>query len=295
MSLQSMTGFARVEGTSGRHRFVWEIRSVNGKGLDARLRLPSGLERIEADVRRRMSDRFARGNLQATLTVATTETTLEAVVNREALDAVIALRTSLGDVVDPAPLRLDTLLGMRGIIDIREPEEGEEAVAARDAAILAALDEALSALRQMREAEGSALVDILRSQVARIAELTAVVEADPSRSPEEIARKLSQQVAGLLREASSLDPARLYAEVALLATKADLREEIDRLKAHVAAAGELLAGDGPVGRRLDFLAQEFNRESNTICSKSNSVAVTAAGLELKVVIDQFREQVQNLE
>ena len=295
MSLQSMTGFARVEGTSGRHRFVWEIRSVNGKGLDVRLRLPSGLERIEADVRRRMSGRFARGNLQATLTVATTETTLEAVVNREALDAVMALRTSLGDVIDPAPLRLDTLLGMRGIIDIREPEEGEEAVATRDAAILAALDEALSALRQMREAEGSALVNILRSQVARIAELIAVVEADPSRSPEEISRKLSQQVAGLLREASSLDPARLYAEVALLATKADLREEIDRLKAHVAAAGDLLAGDGPVGRRLDFLAQEFNRESNTICSKSNSVAVTAAGLELKVVIDQFREQVQNLE
>src|SRR5690606_20507559 len=137
-------------------------------------------------------------------------TTLEAVVHREALDAAMAWRTGLGDVIDPAPLRLDTLLGMRGIIDIREPEEGEEAVAARDAAILAALDEALSALRRMREAEGSALVDILRSQVARIAELTAVVEADPSRSPEEISRKLSQQMTGLLREAPSLDPARLY-------------------------------------------------------------------------------------
>src|SRR5690606_23633332 len=135
-------------------------------------------------------------------------------------------RASLGDVIDPAPLRLDTLLGMRGIIDIREPEEGEEAATARDVAVLAAFDEALSALRQMREAEGRALLGILRSQVARIAELTTVVEADPSRSPEEIAKKLSQQVAGLLREASSLDPARLYAEVALLATKADLREEI---------------------------------------------------------------------
>lgn len=295
MSLQSMTGFARLEGASGRYRFVWEIRSVNGKGLDMRLRLPNGLERIETEVRRRISERFGRGNLQATLTVATTETGLEAVVNREALDAVMALRTSLGDLIDPAPLRLDTLLGMRGIVDIREPEDDEEAIAARDAAILAALDEALAALQEMRETEGRALAAILRAQVAKIAELTANVEADPSRTPEEIARRLSQQVAGLLRDASALDPGRLYAEVALLATKADLREEIDRLTAHVAAAGELLAGSGPVGRRLDFLAQEFNRESNTICSKSNSAAVTAAGLELKVVIDQFREQVQNLE
>src|SRR5690606_21708396 len=131
---------------------------------------PLGLERIEADVRRRLSDHFTRGNLQATLTVATTETALEAVVNREAIDAVMALRASLGDVIDPAPLRLDTLLGMRGIIDIREPEEGEDAATARDVAVLAAFDEALSALRQMREAEGRALLDILRSQVARIAE-----------------------------------------------------------------------------------------------------------------------------
>src|SRR3546814_829827 len=165
MSLQSMTGFARVEGTSGRHRFVWEIRSVNGKGLDVRLRLPSGQERIEADVRRRVSDRFARGNLQATLTVATTETALEAVLNREALDAVMALRASLGDVIDPAPLRLDTLLGMRGIIDLREPDEGEEAADARDAAILAALDTALSALRQLPEAAGGALLEGRKSGV----------------------------------------------------------------------------------------------------------------------------------
>ena len=142
---------------------------------------------------------------------------------------------------------------------------------------------------------GAALAEVLAGQVGTIADLALTVENDPSRSPEEIARRLSQQVASLLQDSSALDPARLHAEAALLATKADLREEIDRLKAHVVAASELLEKGGPVGRRLDFLAQEFNRESNTICSKSNSAAITAAGLELKVVIDQFREQVQNLE
>lgn len=295
MNLQSMTGFARSEAAEGRYRIVWELRSVNGKGLDLRLRLPNRFERLETDVRRQVSEQFSRGNLQATLTLTLSETKLEAVVNRDALDAVLALRAELGEVVDPAPLRMDTLLGLRGIVDIREVEDGEGEAAARDAAILSCLSDALTALREMRQSEGRALSQVLAGQVAQIAALAAVVEADPSRSPEEIARRLSQQVATVLQDASALDPARLHAEVALLATKADLREEIDRLKAHVAAATELLEKGGPIGRRLDFLAQEFNRESNTICSKSNSAAVTAAGLDLKVVIDQFREQVQNLE
>ncbi|CDZ62702.1 YicC/YloC family endoribonuclease [Neorhizobium galegae] len=295
MTLQSMTGFARSEGTSGRNRYAWELRSVNGKGLDIRLRLPPGLERLEPDVRRLITEKFSRGNLQATLTLTVAETKVEAVLNRDALAAVLALRAELGDLVDPSPLRLDTLMGIRGLVDIREAEEDEETVAARDIAILGSLDEAIGHLQRMREGEGMALAAVLKGQVARIAELAQVVETDPSRTPEEIARKLSFQLAALLQEAPTLDRDRLHAEAALLATKADLREEIDRLKAHVAAAGELIDKGGPVGRRLDFLAQEFNRESNTICSKSNSAAVTSAGIELKVVIDQFREQVQNLE
>lgn len=295
MSLQSMTGFARTEGTSGRYRFAWELRSVNGKGLDIRLRLPPGLERLEPDVRQLVSQRFARGNVQASLTVAVADARLEAVLNRDALDAVLALRSELGDLIDPAPLRLDALLSIRGLVDIREPEETEDVAAARDGAILDSLEEALVGLQQMREREGAALSTVLTGHVFRIGQLTAAIEVDPSRSPEEIARRLSQQLATLLQDSTTLDRDRLHVEAALLATKADLREEIDRLKAHVAAAGELLEKGGPVGRRLDFLAQEFNRESNTICSKSNSAAVTAAGIELKVVIDQFREQVQNLE
>ncbi|MCF6370595.1 YicC/YloC family endoribonuclease [Rhizobium halophilum] len=295
MSLQSMTGFARSEATQGRYRIVWELRSVNGKGLDVRMRLPQGLEHLETDVRRRISNAFSRGNIQASLSVSLTETKLEAVVNHEALNAVLALRSQLGDLIDPAPLRMDTLLGIRGIVDIREAEEGEGEATARDAAALAGLDDALGSLKLMREAEGAALAQLLARHVERIAALTSVVENDPSRSPEEIAKRLAQQVTALLQDASTLDPARLHAEAALLATKADLREEVDRLQAHVSAAMDLLRTGGPIGRRLDFLAQEFNRESNTICSKSNSAAVTAAGIELKVVIDQFREQVQNLE
>ena len=294
-SLQSMTGFARSEGTSGRNRFAWELRSVNGKGLDMRLRLPSGLDRLEQDVRKRISERFSRGNLQVALSLSTDDAKVEAVLNRDALAAVMALRAELGDLVDPAPLRLDTLLGIRGLVEIREAEDDEQAVTARDAAILNCLGDALFKLEEMREHEGSALRDILTLHVDRIAELTTLVEKDPSRSPEEIAKKLSTQLAALMAEAPTLDRDRLYGEAALLATRADLREEIDRLKAHVVAARELLQTGGPAGRRLDFLAQEFNRESNTICSKSNAAAVTAAGLELKVVIDQFREQVQNLE
>ncbi|MGE7369944.1 YicC/YloC family endoribonuclease [Neorhizobium sp. NPDC001467] len=295
MSLQSMTGFARSEGTSGRTRWAWELRSVNGKGLDLRLRLPAGFERLEVPVRSAVPARFSRGNIQANLSITAAEAKVEAVLNRDALDAILRLRAELGDLVDPSPLRLDTLMSIRGLVDIRDAEDGLEVTEALDREILAGLEIALDALAAMRLSEGASLRSVLEDHVRTIAALTQTVENDPSRSPEEIARKLAQQVATLIEGASSLDRDRLYAEAAILATRADLREEIDRLHAHVAAASELLNKGGPVGRRLDFLAQEFNRESNTICSKSNAAAVTAAGIELKVVIDQFREQVQNLE
>ncbi|WP_440982571.1 YicC/YloC family endoribonuclease [Shinella sumterensis] len=295
MTLQSMTGFARVEGTSGRTRWAWELRSVNGKGLDRRPRLPPGREALEADVRRLAGEAFARGNLQIGLTTSVSEAQVEAVVNEGALAAVLALRDRLAGTIDPAPLKLDTLLSVRGIVDFREAEESEAETQARDGDIRAGLAEAIRRLADMRRKEGTALADVLLGQVARIEALTAAVEADPSRSVAAIAERLATQVATLMQGATALDRDRLHQEVALLATKADLREEIDRLKSHVRAARELIAEGGPIGRKLDFLAQEFNRESNTICSKSNAAAVTAAGIELKVVIDQFREQVQNLE
>jgi uncharacterized protein (TIGR00255 family) len=295
MNVQSMTGFARHEGTVGRYRFAWELRSVNGKGLDMRLRLPPGLELLENDIRKAISARLNRGNVQASLSLSVAEARMEAVVNRDALEAVLALRQQLGDLVDPAPLKLDSLLSIRGLVEIKEAEDGPDAAEARNAAVMAGLEAALDDLVAMRLGEGAALAAILDQQVRTIEQLTQVIEQDPSRTPEETARRLSAQLALLMDGTGGLDRDRLYAEAALLATKADLREELDRLRAHVTAADELLAKGGPIGRRLDFLAQEFNRESNTICSKSNSAQVTAAGIELKVVIDQFREQIQNLE
>jgi uncharacterized protein (TIGR00255 family) len=295
MVLQSMTGFARREGTSGRWRWAWELRSVNGKGLDLRLRLPPGLERMETDVRRLIGEQFSRGNIQVSLSVSASDNRFETVLNQEALGAVLALRDQLDGIIDPAPLRLDTLLSIRGLVEFRESEDGEEAIIARDAEIIAGLRLSLLDLRSMRGQEGAALSGVLLDHVLTIEGLTLTIESDPSRSPQEIATRLAAQVSILMDGSGSLDRERLHSEAAILATRADLREEIDRLKGHVAAVRELLAKGGPIGRKLDFLAQEFNRESNTICSKSNASAVTAAGIELKVVIDQFREQVQNLE
>lgn len=295
MPLQSMTGFARAEGTSGRTRWAWELRSVNGKGLDLRLRLPPGFEAMEAEARRLAGEAFTRGNMQVALSVSISEPQVEAVVNEQALAAVVALRERLAGIVDPAPLRLDALLSLRGVVDFREAEESGDERVRRDEDIQAGLAEAVERLAAMRRQEGAALADVLLDQVGRIETLTLAVESDPSRSVAAIAERLSAQVEQLLQGATALDRDRLHQEAALLATKADLREEVDRLKAHVRAARDLIRNGGPVGRKLDFLAQEFNRESNTICSKSNAAAVTAAGIELKVVIDQFREQVQNLE
>lgn len=295
MALQSMTGFARRQGTSGRWRWAWELRSVNGKGLDLRLRLPPGLERMETDVRRIASVHFSRGNMQANLSVSTGENRFEAVLNQETLANVLALRDQLAGIIDPEPLRLDTLLSIRGLVEFRETEDSEEEIAARDVDITAGLLTALSDLKLMREQEGAALSRVLLNHVSAIESLALAIENDPSRRPQEISARIKAQVALLMDGLGALDRDRLHVEAALLATRADVSEEIDRLKAHVAAARDLLERGGPVGRKLDFLAQEFNRESNTICSKSNAAAVTAAGIELKVVIDQFREQVQNLE
>ncbi|SCX27025.1 hypothetical protein DSM25558_4149 [Agrobacterium sp. DSM 25558] len=294
MALQSMTGFARTEGSCGRYRWAWELRSVNGKGLDLRLRLPPGMEALEVALRDIASKSLSRGNIQIALNTSASEAKMEAVVNRDALDAVLALKRDLGDAVSDAPLSFDTLLSVRGLVEFREPEEGADAQEARNRDIIDGFTVAIAALKTMREREGEALFGILSGHIDKIEQLTGIIEADPSRQPEQIKARLATQIA-LIGDGNGLDSDRLHMEAVLLATKADLREEIDRLIGHVAAARELLSSSVPIGRKLDFLAQEFNRESNTICSKSNASAVTAAGIELKVVIDQFREQVQNLE
>lgn len=295
MAIQSMTGFARHEGDAPGCRFVWELRSVNGKGLDIRLRLPAGFEALEQPVRKAVAGVLTRGNVQVALSVNATGAAVEAIVNEAALEAVIGLVGRLGKRIDARKPTLDGILNIRGVLEFRDPELSDADRAERDGAVLDGFATALAKLKSMRISEGAALTRVLGLQVDRIEALTLAVEADPSRTPEAIRARLAEQVRALLDTGGPLDRDRLHMEAALIATKADLREEIDRLKAHVDAARELLSGDAGAGRRLDFIAQEFNRETNTICSKSNAASVTAIGLDLKVLIDQFREQVQNLE
>ena len=295
MAIQSMTGFARHEGEAAGLRFVWELRSVNGKNLDVRLRLPQGYEALEQPVRKAVSAAMTRGNLQVSLAVNATGSAVEAVVNEAALEAVVELVNRLEYRIDARKPALDGILNIKGVLEFRDPELSEEDREARNAAVLAGFVSALGDLKSMRESEGRALSAVLAAQVDRIADLVQAVETDPSRTAEAIRARLAEQVTSLMETGAGLDRDRLHMEAALQATKADLREEIDRLKAHVEAARTLISGDAAAGRRLDFLAQEFNRETNTICSKSNAATVTAIGLDLKVLIDQFREQVQNLE
>ena len=294
MALQSMTGFARAEGGNA-VRWAWELRSVNGKGLDVRIRAPNGFERLESAIREQVAARFTRGNIQALLSVEGESAKQRVVVNEAVLSQVLAGMASIRERIDAAPPRVDGILAIRGVLDIEDAEADDEARAAGDAAILDGLGEALAELAEARGGEGTAIGAILAARLDQIAALTRQAEAVPARQPEAIRRKLAEQIAALLDAVPALDPDRLHQEAVLLATKADIREEIDRLDAHVAAARDLLEKGGAVGRRLDFLMQEFNREVNTLCSKSNDRSLTAIGLELKATVDQFREQIQNLE
>lgn len=294
--LQSMTGFARAAAEQDGTAIAWEVKSVNGKSAEARMRLPAGFERLEQAVRQAVQKRFSRGNFQATLTIGRAAGSLgQPVVNEAFLKDVAGLAQRLQEQFGVGPATADGLLALRGVLEAPEALETEEQKAALDAAALAALETALSALQAARLAEGGALGDLLAGQIDRIEALTLAAEADPSREPAAIRERLAEQVRLLMDASANLDENRLHMEAAFLATKADIREEIDRLKTHVASGRALLSGGGPIGRKLDFLAQEFNREANTLCSKSNAATVTAIGLELKAVVDQFREQVQNLE
>lgn len=295
MSVSSMTGFARAEGAASGASFAWELRSVNGKGLEVRLRLPQGLERLETPIRQAVQRRFGRGNIQATLTLTRPAMASAPVINEALLREIAARAARLADEFGLAPPSVDGLLALRGVIEQAETDESEEARAAGDAAILAALEHAIDALAHARAAEGLALAPVLLGHVDAIAALTREAESDPARDPATIRARIADQVSLLLNGSSGLDEERLHQEAALLATRADIREELDRLAAHVSAARELIRNGGPVGRKLDFLSQEFIRESNTLCSKSNAASLTAIGLRLKGVVDQFREQVQNLE
>ena len=292
MAIESMTGFARHETTcSNGARIVCEIRSVNGKSLDMRLRVPQGMERIEPQVRQIIQAAVTRGNLQVTVSLEGSEAREALNINHAMVDDILAVAGSLNSRYGLAMPTVGELLSIRGVIETSGLAESED----NDAPVLETVKAAVAALKAFRAGEGDALKALMFEHLAAIQRLTARAAEDPSRSPERIRERLATQVQLLLGSVQGFDEQRLAAEAAILATKADIREELDRLTAHVAAARQLLSGDGPVGRKLDFLSQEFNREANTLCSKSNASSVTTIGLELKAVVDQFREQVQNLE
>ncbi len=295
MALSSMTGFARGHGISGPYAWAWEIKSVNGKGLDLRVRVPSGWDAVELPVRARVSEKLARGSVQANLMVERSGVVPAVRINTAVLDAVLAAVRRLARQIEASPPSLDGLLAIKGVMEIGESEESEEERRSAEAAVTAGFADALGALVEMRRGEGTALGQVLTARLGEIGALVRRAEATPGRRPEAIRARLAEQIAVLVGQSDRFDPDRLHQEAILIATKADVREELDRLTAHVAQAQGLIDQGGPIGRRLDFLSQELNREANTLCAKANDVELTNIGLELKATVEQFREQVQNVE
>ena len=295
MALKSMTGFARAEGQLNGTSWAFELRSVNGRGLDVRFRLPPGHDQIEARSREIVQRRLARGSVNVNLEIDRAASVPVIKLNETALAQVIAAADRVRTLTGAAPATVEGLLAIRGVLENVEPAECAEAEEARQAALLETFERALDMLVDTRSREGARLHDVLVAQLSEIQRLVTLVTACPARRPEAIAQRLADQIQRLTGAANGLEPQRLHQEAVLLATKADVEEELQRLSMHLASARELLAGDNPVGRQFEFLTQEFNREANTLCSKANDPEISRAGLAMKVVIDQMREQVANIE
>jgi uncharacterized protein (TIGR00255 family) len=289
-----MTGFARETGVTGSFQWAWEIKSVNGRGLDVRVRVPPGFDAIGEAARSEIQKAFSRGQCQLNLSITRSATAARVRINQ---DVLAGLADALASVKLPEGMRppsVDGLLAIRGVVEI-DDDASEETETALHADLRAGATRLVAALTAARRAEGQALHAVIEGQLAEIERLTAAADAHPARRPEAVRAKLESQIASLVDASSALDPARLHQEAVLMAARADIREELDRLNAHVGAARELMSAQGAVGRRLDFLAQEFGREANTLTSKANDVSLSRIGLDLKSVVEQFREQVQNVE
>ena len=295
MTFASMTGFADSTGSQGNLRWRWEAKSVNGRSLDLRLRTPPGFDGLEPPARKLAAERFQRGAFQISLSVEQDSAARGLTVDAAALASAVRIARQVADETGLQPARVDGLLALKGVIVADEGETLDEAQrAARDAAILESLASAFDKLVKARATEGAKLAALMSAQVDEIEALTAEAGALAAAQPQALKARMETQLAELLN-GNQVAPERLAQEVALLATRADVREELDRLTAHVQDARALIKDGKGVGRKLDFLAQEFNREANTLCSKSSDIALTRVGLKLKAVIDQFREQSQNVE
>ena len=295
MAVVSMTGFADAQGGFGTLRWRWEVRSVNGRSLDLRLRLPPGIESIEPAARVLAAERLRRGNVQATLTVEAQDSSRGLKVDPAALAQAVKIAREIAAETGLAPARIDGLLALKGVVVQEENFGGDPTLrAGREAALLESLSFALDSLARSRRSEGVKLGDILARTATEIGRLTQDARQAAAAQPAAIRERLRAQLNELLDQSAPGDE-RIAQEIALLSTRADVREELDRLTAHVQEAHRLLSSGDSVGRKLDFLAQELNREANTLCSKSADIALTRIGLALKAAIDQFREQAQNVE
>lgn len=295
MALSSMTGFARSHGASGPYAFEWELKSVNAKGFDLRTRLPPGWDDIDAAIRKRATQVLSRGTVYANLTLKRSNAASLVRINEQVLASLLKVAQDLRGQIDALAPSIDGLLSIKGVLEVVEPEPDEAEEHAVKVAAAETFEQALRSLTDMREREGAALGRILMQRMDEIECLASRAEAAPGRQPGAVMARLAEQIAALLDTSDRFDQDRLHQEAILIAAKADIREELDRIASHVSQTRELIGRGGPIGRKLDFLAQEFNREVNTCCSKSNDLELTNVGLELKNAVEQFREQVQNLE
>ncbi len=295
--IQSMTAFATSKGGHADQSWVWDMRGVNGKGLDLRLRLPEGIDGLEAGLRARLERALVRGNVSLSLRLKAERSGVALSLDSGVLDAVLRAMAevesrAMATGLSLAPATAADLLGLRGVLDstAEDPESGE-----LGKALLGDFEGVLGSFLATRQTEGAALGKVLSAQIDEIARLTEAASALVSTRSDEIARSHHAALRRVIAASDSEDPTRIAQELALLAVKLDVTEELDRLRAHVGAARALITSGSPVGRKLDFLTQEFNREANTLCSKAQHTELTMVGLALKAMIDQMREQVQNVE
>jgi uncharacterized protein (TIGR00255 family) len=295
MALSSMTGFASSEGAFAPWSWFWEAKSVNGRSLEVRLRLPPGLDGLEAGVRALAQKHLKRGNLQVAVTIDRVRAGADLKLNREALGIVLAALREIAKEGAFAPVDPASILAIKGVLEAGEEGADEALIARRDTLLLESAEATLVSLKAARLAEGAHIAEILAEFFQKISALADDAAARAALQVPIFRERIKEQVRILLEARQGLSEERLTQELALLAVKSDVREEIDRLRVHVRVGQEMLTSPDAVGRRLDFLSQEMNREANTICSKANDVALTHIGLELKAVIDNVREQVQNVE
>lgn len=295
MTLSSMTGFARQSGNWENYHWTWEIKSVNGRALDVRCRTPQGMDGVEQMARKILKENIARGSVNINLQMSRDTGSTSFKINQEMLDLLVEVATTTAMNNHLPQPSLDTLMGIRDVIQYVEAEEDEATIKARDEVLKTSFMDALAAFKSSRDTEGAAMQNVLTGLLDEIEKLVKQADSLAQELPALIKKRYMDKVNALLDENSGIDPDRIAQEVVLLATKADIKEEIDRLYAHIAAGRTHINTDGQIGRKLDFLTQEFNREANTLCSKAADIRLTDIGLSLKTTIDQFREQVQNIE